>query len=357
MRRQANNVVTRRGPGLRRAASPIFIVGAGRSGTTLVRTLLSGHSRIAVTPETHFMKLALRHGVRERDAPAEFEAFWTAWTGSPRFASLGLTAERCHEILEAQGQHTFRGAFAATLEAYAERLGKPRVGEKTPGHYRHLRQLLAWFPDARVVFVRRDPRAVVASALKTPWVTHQLRARAFSQLLIRRLRAFHVASQARGWVRIYDAYLSALQDDPRVTVVQYEALIREPDSVLKALCGFLGEPWEPAMLDNRARSPRPSTDPGGAPDAWHTWTTAHEAKAAAPISDESIDRWRRELSYLDRAMIEGMCGECMPRFAYAFSLTSAGRQLGQMAARSLLVLEAAEARARSRETEEAAARP
>lgn len=33
---------------------PIFIVGPGRSGTTLVRSLLSAHSRIAVTPETHF---------------------------------------------------------------------------------------------------------------------------------------------------------------------------------------------------------------------------------------------------------------------------------------------------------------
>ena len=37
---------------------PVFIVGAGRSGTTLLRTLLSAHPRLAVTPETHFMAFA-----------------------------------------------------------------------------------------------------------------------------------------------------------------------------------------------------------------------------------------------------------------------------------------------------------
>ena len=34
---------------------PVFIVGPGRSGTTLLRSLLSAHSRITVTPETHVL--------------------------------------------------------------------------------------------------------------------------------------------------------------------------------------------------------------------------------------------------------------------------------------------------------------
>lgn len=51
---------------------PVFIAGAGRSGTTLMR-LLSAHSRICVRPETHFMARAEKWGFRERDAPLDID--------------------------------------------------------------------------------------------------------------------------------------------------------------------------------------------------------------------------------------------------------------------------------------------
>jgi len=36
--------------------TPIFIVGVGRSGTSLVQSMLNAHSKIAFPPETHFVR-------------------------------------------------------------------------------------------------------------------------------------------------------------------------------------------------------------------------------------------------------------------------------------------------------------
>lgn len=78
---------------------PIFIVGAGRSGTTLIRSLLSAHSRIAVTPETHFLKVAQQNGGLRDGAPAHFEAFWRGFSQSQRFKDLGVSPERCRTYI------------------------------------------------------------------------------------------------------------------------------------------------------------------------------------------------------------------------------------------------------------------
>ena len=57
-------------------ANPIFVVGSGRSGTTLVRAMLAAHSRIAVPPETHYVKFTDSFDAKTRDAPEDFTTFW-----------------------------------------------------------------------------------------------------------------------------------------------------------------------------------------------------------------------------------------------------------------------------------------
>lgn len=135
---------------------PIFIMGPGRSGTTLVRSMLSAHSRIAITPETHFMQwVDQREDVRT--APNNFASFWSKYTAWVRFADLGVDAGRCLELIDLQGERNFENIFRAVLAAYMERTGKPRVGEKSPSHVRYIGTLLNWFPEARILVMLRDP--------------------------------------------------------------------------------------------------------------------------------------------------------------------------------------------------------
>ncbi|WP_367180533.1 sulfotransferase [uncultured Jannaschia sp.] len=293
---------------------PFFIVGSGRSGTTLLRSLLAAHSRIAVTPETHFMKRADREGAQSREAPEDFDAFWRDLVAWSRFREIDVDPAQVLARIKAQGRRDFRTVFAAMLEAYGETTGKPRVGEKTPGHYRYLDRIFAWFPDTRVLVLRRDPRDVVASHLNAPWVTDQMGPPQLCAPIVRRLRTYHVAERALLWRQANGEILADAESDPRLHVVIYEALVDRPEKELRRICAFLGESYEPDMLAPRENSTISTTDTIRV--QWGDWAGTHRTRAAASVSAGSVGRWRERLSPDEVGLIESICGPAMARQGY-----------------------------------------
>ena len=302
---------------------PVFIVGVGRSGTTLLQSILSAHPRIAVTPETHFCAIAEQHaGGPITQAPRDFEAVWHGYGANKRFADLGVAPERARAILERGGALTIRDAFAALLAAYGEAQGKPRVGEKTPGHWRHARTLLDWFPEARVLVTRRDPRAVVASKMKAPWAPSYMR---FHGTALRRLTRLHVvAAEARHWTRVYGQAMPELLRDPRAMMVPYEALVHDPEGLVREVCAFLGEAFHPAMLGDRGGQ-REAYGPGTQAE-WGGWREGHLEASRRPVSDASLEKWRADLTPREVATVEALAGETMERYGYDLTSTPAARR-------------------------------
>ncbi len=184
--------------------APIFVFGAGRSGTTLLRSLLSAHPRIAVTPETHFMKQAARFGDLTTGQIYDVNTFWAKYRSLTRFRDLDVDADRCRRLMDeaaGDGPITLKIMFEAVLAAYLEQAGKARVGEKSPSHVHYARPLLDWWPDARAVIIRRDPRAVVASQLKSPWVAERLSRASLSTGYLVGSRRAEVARYAGDWAQ------------------------------------------------------------------------------------------------------------------------------------------------------------
>ena len=263
-------------------------MGCPRSGTTLVAAKLDDSAELAVTPETHFLTEwlprfpGLRTGRRD-----EFERFWTVFQTSDKFRWLGLEHEAVHEKLLAGQRWDAQAVFSCLLSTYAALHGKPRVGEKTPTHYRALDTLFGWYPSARAVFVVRDPRSVVASyfdlAEEASWA---------------RGTAFEVA---RRW---NDATTCAQRwhADRRVTLVRYEALVRQPLAELERLRTMLGlggasgppEPTRPARSGAGEQGLAPS----------------------AEISADRVERWRSRLSSRDLQVVERVCGPGMRSMGY-----------------------------------------
>lgn len=296
--------------------APIFVVGAGRSGTTLVSSALSAHSRMAVTPETHFLHIARPYGGLAARL-ADPDAFWSRYREHPRFRDLGVDPGRARALFDARRDTRLAAVFRAILAAYLERCGKERVGEKTPGHTRYLVEILAEFPDARIVFIQRDPRAVVASQLKTPWVLAQMRRSRLRDGLLARSRLRQVAFYAANWRRVYEDIWPSVAGDERVALFRYEDLVALPAEEFARMCAFLGEAFEPAMLERReAASPRPAAD--ATLDAeWRSWRVTHEERSRAPLSDASVERWREELGPSAIALVEGSCARPMQSAGYA----------------------------------------
>lgn len=191
------------------ASAPIFVIGSPRSGTTLVRLILDSHPSISCGEETHFL----------RDLEAVVGRNWdlVATYGLPREWWIG----RIRDLYD---------AFQAEVLA---RNGKSRWAEKDPTYTLHLPFIEELFPTAVYVHLLRDGHDVVAS-FRDRW---------------------GYASAARAarteWARYVSAAreLGARLPDGRFLELRYEQLVAEPQLQGRRLFEFLGEPWDPAVLE------------------------------------------------------------------------------------------------------------
>jgi hypothetical protein len=277
-----------------KTVSPVFVVGIVRSGTTLMSMMLSAHPAIAIAPDIHYVHgWVQRHRQLELSQPADFEQFWKAFSGNKRFGYLGIAAGAVRQSIEANQRYSFRGVYLSVLETFAASLQKRRWGEKTPFSADHLDTLFSWFPDARVIYMLRDPRAVVSSLRKIPW-----------------LAEVGVDAHALSWANGVRRAL-ANKGDPRILRVRYENLVHKPAEVLEQVCRFLGEAYSPDMLDSR-HTLLTSTlrDREG-------WEKEHIGAALGPVHEMSVDKWKNELMPVEVDVIEHYCGWVMQQAGYS----------------------------------------
>ena len=211
--------------------APFFIVGAGRSGTTLLRLMLTGHSRLHIPDETWFIQKLVRRlpcsGALSRAQVATALALMTGHERWPDMAfpadalraqALSLPSPRLAEVIGL----VFRHCSAASR--------KPRIGDKTPHYFAILPQLAQVFPDAKFIHLIRDGRDVAISWIDAGWNRYHE-------------RNFEWTAAMRQRHRWRDGPLRE-----RVCEVRYEALVGDPELELRRVCTFLGEQFEPAML-------------------------------------------------------------------------------------------------------------
>lgn len=308
--------------------SPIFIVGAARSGTTLLRSLLSAHSRVVVTPESYFLSHAASFGGLDEADPGRCEAFWQSYTARERFSRFEVDSARCREL--AAASRAYQGIAAllyGTLEAYRERYGTPRVGEKTPDHVRFVPSILATFANARVIVMQRDPRAVVASQLlrmsRSAERDPGVKKKRGQNIWLRR-----VAGRALNWNWIYARAVPAVRHDGRVLVVRYEDLVINTHALLQKICDFIDEPFEETMLTNRSNETVPAwavfenLDP-----VEREWGKRHHERSLKPIDKDMVEAWMSELGSDEVALIEGICAGAMHEAGYACASTPLHRHV------------------------------
>lgn len=249
---------------------PVFVVGMPRSGTTLMRSILNAHPSMALAPETHFINHWMQvHRHTNLADPEDFDRFWGEYTVTNQYRWLGLDPDDTKERIHAAGTPTFRSIFTTLLDGFAETQGKQRSGEKTPDNYRHLDVLFEWYPTARVIYMIRDPRAVVASfkALDRAWTDKPI-----EEVAARWRRSAERAEQKN--------------KDERVVLVRYSELVNAPSEAVRRICEHVREPFDARMLESRATNPT---------KAW---------KADSAITTDSLERWRHELTEEEIAVTE-----------------------------------------------------
>jgi hypothetical protein len=241
-----------------------FIVGAPRTGSTLLRRILNAHSQVAIPPESPFLidYLTADH------VPAARRLELLVADPDYRAWPQGVTSR-----LQARD---LPSGIAEIHASYAAAVGKSRWGHKTPRLVRHWKKLAGLFPDARFIHVMRDPRAVAASLRKS--AAHRT----------------HALAAARRWHLDTSSGLAMERDlGPRALRVRYEDLVSAPEATVQGLCAFLDLVFDAVML-------RGETELRLNP---HEARTGHHDRVERAITADSLDTWQHTLSPRDLAVI------------------------------------------------------
>lgn len=301
----------------------IFITGASRSGTTLLSFMLRRHPDVFGLKELQFFGHAWdpREGDR-RFSRAEAVDAVAAMLAHQELGVLvhevparhQRSAQALVDSLAGQAADPAR-LFACVAHGLARAAGKRVPCEQTPRYIFYARALLDCYPDARIVHLVRDPRAVMASQ-KMRWRRRQLAAESARVPLYESLRVwvnYHPYTIARLWSRATAAAIE-LGDDPRVTVLRFEDLLHEPAETLERLCARLQIDYDPRMLEvGQVNSSHQSTAQG----------------VRKGLRVEAIDKWRDVLTRTEVHIMERACVPLMREFGYEPLLRGEVPLLGQ----------------------------
>ena len=144
-------------------ASPLFLLGSQRSGTTMLRLMLNNHSSLAIPHESAFITLWFEKLGAYGDLSNRENALrlLDAVSEHPLVKRGKLVADR--DAILSKPIRTYRDFIDAIFRTYAESLGKPRWGDKTPFYTPDIDILRRIFPEAKFVHLVRDGRDVILS--------------------------------------------------------------------------------------------------------------------------------------------------------------------------------------------------
>lgn len=271
---------------------PFFVVGFPRSGTTLLQAMLSSCPGLYIPPETKMLSILIR---REKafdpiDTPAGIEQrIETIRTSVCEQHEQPVDWPKLEQELRATTPFDVAHLFDTLLSHIQQQRGCRRIGEKTPLHLLFVERILEWFPDGQVIAILRDGRDASLS----------------SQESLDPERSYvSSAIRWRHYMRLHQRYAATCPAD-RYTSVRYEDLVTEPERELRRLCDFLGEEFDPAMLEQHRRA-----------DKGYAERETHKARTNEPVTDSRIARFRGVVPDAEVAGFQAIAGRELAALGY-----------------------------------------
>jgi hypothetical protein len=242
--------------------TPVFIVGAERSATTVFGLMLAHHPEITVC--------------------ATFEYVVDPLVGVEDWPDLDQVHEYLHDnwVFQAAGFQidpalSYPELASSFLQQQFERGGGPHVVAFV---HRHIDQLARIWPDARYIHLVRDPRDVARSVIGMGW-------------------AGNVWHGAERWVQVeqtWDRMRGSLPSD-RVLELRSEHLILSTPEALTEVCRFIGTDYDPAML-------------------------AYDGQSTYDKPDHAlVQQWKRKLTPREIGLVEARVGPLLEARGYEAS--------------------------------------
>ena len=291
--------------------APIFVVGCGRSGTTLLRLMLEAHSQVAIPGESHFVYWIARMRARgkwpsELSGPGAREALITYLEGLHFHHEWRVPFDVIAAAVRDPAVTTHGEAFQAVFDCYRAAHGKKCWGDKTPMHVQYMLMLDKLIPGCRFVHIIRDARPVAQSLMTRKWGP----------------RHISHAGHYWNWLVLSGMLGGAVLGPGRYYQLTFESLVAEKETQLRDLANWLGIGFEAGMLDY-----------------YQTESAKNYAKAgsvaqrlATPVDTGRLTFWKESLPPRDQRSIARQSGALLSHLGYEVGplATSAQRQKQQI---------------------------
>jgi hypothetical protein len=285
-----------------------FVVGVGRSGTTLLRMMLDSHPQLAIPPETHFVPQFIQHSGRVRFTPGILTNA-IVHDERRRWNDFGITEEELLEAMSAVEPLNTTDGVRAFYGLYASKHGKTRWGDKTPDYVRKMKKIQNTLPEARFIHVIRDGRDAGLSQN--------------ARIAKRGKDPIPPTEMARRWrKRIVKSRIDA-QEVEHYLEVRYEDMLTDTEGVLRRVCEHIEIDFDPAMLTYHERAEERLREMAGAlpakkgrPKREAGERVAAHAMTMKPPDADRVAVWKREMTAEQNAEFEVAAGYLLADLGY-----------------------------------------
>ena len=238
--------------------NPYFLIGAERSGTTLLRLMLDAHPLISWTHEFEYV-------VKRIDSPNSWPdmSSYIDWlTKNWSFLATGFKIDRTLD-------------YPSLIKSFlTQKQGtRPIVGATCHTHYDRLLRL---FPNAKFIYLLRDPRDVARSNIGMGW-------------------AGNVWTGVDRWieaVNLWERVKQKLEKDKSYIDVKFEQLIVSPEETLSAICNFMNIDYDSKMM------------------SYPEYTTYSK------VDIDIVGRWKSKMTKREIRLVEYKCQGLMEKGGY-----------------------------------------
>ncbi len=267
-----------------------FIVGRGRSGTSLLVSMLDQHSKIVIPPEAVFIMLLYSKYSKNKKLKKEkiFSFYNDIWI-ERWLEKWDLNKnELKKDFLSLPENASFNDLCKIIYYNYAKKRKKDGdyiIGDKNPQYSLFLKELILLFPEAKFIHIIRDYRDNILSFKKV------------------RFDLKFTTALAYRWVRYNKDILKMKNKYPEKFIsVQYEQLLKEPKQELIKICDFLSIKYNPIMLEYYKNQ--------------NDCIPVFHKNLKKPILKKNSNKWKKKMDKDDIKKADCICYNLAKEFGY-----------------------------------------
>ncbi len=273
-----------------------FIVGRGRSGSTLLRSLFDAHPQVIIPLESRFVQF-LYYKYASKTIWTIEDALGTLRDLERSFEPPKLNHEKLKKQFMTYATGLSLSSICKLIYLNTHTLFPKEeikiIGDKNPRYTFFIPQLIKLFPNAKFIHLVRDYRDNIVAIQR-------------ARKIIQESGNTYVAL---GRWKLYNKFiLNCKKKFPdRFYTLRFEDLITNPDKEMSLLCNFLSINFKTEMLDYQNRI-----------DGYYSDKNFHRLHSSLkkPFDNSKIDEWKKILPKEKAMRSEILVGNFAQAFGY-----------------------------------------